>query len=86
MGSKLQNTQLGTSQLGYALGAEIEGLDISLNLGSKIYEAINHIWQEPHVVGLVCGFLCCGLLCGWVGVGGCFGGGGFLCVGGFPNL
>lgn len=50
MGSKLQNTQLGTSQLGYALGAEIEGLDISLNLGSQIYEAINHIWQEHHVV------------------------------------
>ncbi len=50
MGSKLQNTQLGTSRLGYALGAEIEGLDISLNLGSQVYGAINHIWQEHHVV------------------------------------
>ena len=40
MGSKLQNTQLGTSPLGYALGAEIEGLDISLNLDSQVYEQV----------------------------------------------
>jgi alpha-ketoglutarate-dependent taurine dioxygenase len=45
-----EDTRIIIDPLGYALGAEIRGLDISLPPNRKEVEAVNAIWQEHHVI------------------------------------
>ena len=45
-----EDTRIILDPLGYALGAEIRGLDISLPPNRKEVETVNAIWQEHHVI------------------------------------
>ncbi|MFZ8949531.1 MAG: TauD/TfdA dioxygenase family protein [Alphaproteobacteria bacterium] len=45
-----KDTRIILDPLGYALGAEIRGLDISLPPNQKEVDAVNAIWQQHHVI------------------------------------